>query len=52
MSWAAVAASAISAGVGIYQTQKGKKLAEQAGERPEFDISIKIFTRNPWSGKV
>tara|TARA_R110002167_G_scaffold3430_5_gene16779 strand:+ start:22915 stop:23940 length:1026 start_codon:yes stop_codon:yes gene_type:complete len=38
MSWAAVAASAISAGVGIYQTQKGKKLAEQAGERPEFEI--------------
>jgi hypothetical protein len=38
MSWAAVAASAISAGVGIYQTQKAKKLAEQAGERPDYEI--------------
>jgi len=38
MSWAAVAASAISAGVGIYQTQQGKKLAEQAGERPDYEI--------------
>jgi len=38
MSWAAVAASAISAGVGIYQTQQGKKLADQAGERPDYEI--------------
>tara|TARA_R110002051_G_scaffold242623_1_gene302892 strand:- start:17 stop:1228 length:1212 start_codon:yes stop_codon:yes gene_type:complete len=38
MSWAMVAASAISAGVGIYQTQQGKKLAEQAGERPDYEI--------------
>tara|TARA_R110002020_G_scaffold1420_1_gene6425 strand:- start:1219 stop:2202 length:984 start_codon:yes stop_codon:yes gene_type:complete len=38
MSWAAVAVSAISAGVGIYQTQQGKKLAEQAGDRPDYEI--------------
>ena len=38
MSWAAVAASAISAGVGIYQTHKAKKLADQAGERPDYEI--------------
>jgi len=38
MSWAAVASTAISAGVGIYQTNKGNKLAEQAGERPDYEI--------------
>ena len=38
MSWAAVAVSAISAGVGMYQTNQGKKLAEQAGERPDYEI--------------
>ena len=38
MSWAAVAVSAISAGVGMYQTNKGNKLAQQAGERPDYEI--------------
>ena len=38
MSWAMVASTAITAGVGIYQTQQGKKLADQAGERPEYEI--------------
>ena len=38
MSWVAVVGTVAQAGYGIYQHQKGKRMEEEAGERPEYQI--------------
>ena len=38
MSWAAVITTAAQAGYGIYQTQRAKRLKDEAGERPDYQI--------------
>tara|TARA_R100000900_G_scaffold103385_2_gene80264 strand:+ start:745 stop:1779 length:1035 start_codon:yes stop_codon:yes gene_type:complete len=38
MSWVAAIATAAQVGYGIYQNQKGRKMEEEAGERPDYEI--------------
>ena len=40
MSWVAAIATAAQVGYGIYQSQKGKKMEEDAGERPDYEIPL------------
>tara|TARA_Y100001937_G_C7122004_1_gene333083 strand:+ start:62 stop:1108 length:1047 start_codon:yes stop_codon:yes gene_type:complete len=40
MSWVAAIATAAQVGYGIYQSQKGKRMEEEAGERPDYEIPL------------